>query len=122
MNSLRFFARQCTVSRLSRLSCNFRALRGQARIDFSIDIFHTGAKLDYMDNNTPPSTATAAKKQSLLHVGSEARDALEAIGASMTPPCRWQDLARSVLKNFIGSQVHDDVLGRAQLRLPVDNA
>jgi len=85
-----------------------------------IDIFHTDAKLDYMDNNTPPSTATSPKKQSLLHVGSEARDALEAIGASMTPPCRWQDLARSVLKNFIGSQVHDAVLGRAQQRIEWD--
>ena len=78
---------------------------------FSIDIFHTGAKLDYMDTTTK-------KPQSLVHIGSEARDALEAIGATMTPPCRWQDLARSVLKNFIGSQVHDAVLQRAQTRLP----
>jgi len=68
-----------------------------------------------MDDTTlPPSK----KPQSLVHIGSEARDALEAIGASMTPPCRWQDLARSVLKNFIGSQVHDEILGRKQQRLP----
>jgi len=79
-----------------------------------------------MDNKFPtpiipkellPDTGTK-KPQSLVHIGSEARDSLEAIGASMTPPCRWQDLARSVLKNFIGSQVHDAVLGREQLRLP----
>jgi hypothetical protein len=69
-------------------------------------------------DSTPLSTAK--KPQSLVHIGSEARDALEAIGATMTPPCRWQDLARSVLKNFIGSQVHDAVLQRAHLRLAVD--
>jgi hypothetical protein len=63
---------------------------------------------------------TAKKPQSLVHIGSEARDALEAIGATMTPPCRWQDLARSVLKNFIGSQVHVEILGRARLRLITD--
>jgi len=63
---------------------------------------------------------TAKKPQSLVHIGSEARDALEAIGATMTPPCRWQDLARSVLKNFIGSVQHDAILGRVQQRLAFD--
>jgi hypothetical protein len=60
---------------------------------------------------------TAKKQQSLLHVGSSNRDALEAIGATYEPPMRWQDLARTVLKNFIAGTQHDAALKRAQLRL-----
>jgi hypothetical protein len=60
---------------------------------------------------------TVKKQQSLLHVGSQNRDALEAIGATYEPPMRWQDLARQVLKNFIAGSQHDVALKRVQLRL-----
>jgi len=71
-------------------------------------------------SDTTPSTV---KKQSLLHIGSVNRDALEAIGATYEPPMRWQDLARTVLKNFIAGSQHDAALKRVQLRLEgIDDA
>jgi hypothetical protein len=80
-----------------------------------------------MSDTTLPRTAElresdlpAKKQQSLLHVGSQNRDALEVIGATYDPPMRWQDLARTVLKNFISGSQHDAALKRAQLRL-LDN-
>jgi len=58
-----------------------------------------------MSNESP-----TAKKQSIVHIGSTLRDALEAIGATYEPPMRWQDLARQVIKNFTGAVQHDAVL------------
>jgi hypothetical protein len=80
-----------------------------------------------MSDTTLPRTAelretdiVAKKQQSLLHIGSVNRDALEAIGATYDPPMRWQDLARQVLKNFIAGSQHDVALKRAQLRIKFD--
>jgi hypothetical protein len=63
-------------------------------------------------HDTGNASDTAKKQQSLLHVGSSNRDALEAIGATYEPPMRWQDLARQVLKNFIAGTQHDAALKR----------
>lgn len=56
------------------------------------------------------------KPQSLVHIGSKIRDQLEAIGNTYTPPVRWQDLARQVLKNFTAMQVLSGAV-KGQLRL-----
>lgn len=90
-----------------------------------IDNSHTGAILELMSDNTPRTAElresdVTAKKQSLVHLGTTLRDALEAIGASYDPPMRWQDLARQVIKNFTGSAVHEAALKRAQLRLDIE--
>jgi hypothetical protein len=85
-----------------------------------IDKFYPDAILKLMSDtlaSTANASDTAKKQQSLLHVGSQNRDALEAIGTTYDPPMRWQDLARQVLKNFIAGSQHDAALKRAQLRL-----
>jgi hypothetical protein len=66
--------------------------------------------LNYMDTTTK-------RPQPLVNLGSSLRDQLESVGASMTPPMRWQDLARQVIKNFVHSQVLAGALQDAQVRL-----
>jgi hypothetical protein len=61
---------------------------------------------------------TTKRPQPLVNLGSSLRDQLESVGASMTPPMRWQDLARQVIKNFVHSQVLAGALQDAQVRLP----
>jgi hypothetical protein len=65
---------------------------------------------------------TTKRPQPLVNLGSSLRDQLESVGASMTPPMRWQDLARQVIKNFVHSQVLAGVINQAQQRLaPTDS-